>query len=242
MPFGLLRASGHFLSGLLDLVLPPRCVACDALVAAGSAFCAVCEVALVAPEQPCPRCAEPGGRRRCSRCRALRPAFARLHAPWLYGGPLADAIGRLKYEHRTELAGPLARLWSVAPLRELALDRVLPVPLHRRRLAQRGYNQAALLARPLARALKRPLECGALSRRRDTPSQTRLGLAERRANVHGAFAVPRPSRVEGQRLLLVDDVATTGSTLDAAARVLLAHGAVSVVAVVLARAELRSPA
>jgi ComF family protein len=241
MAFRALGASRRLLSGLWDLVLPPRCVVCDALIAPDLAFCPACEVGLVAPEAPCPRCAEPAAPRSCSRCRAQRPAFEALTAPWLYGGPLAEAIGRLKYQHRSELARPLASLFALGPLRALELDRVLPVPLHRRRLARRGFNQATLLARPLARALELPLDCTALSRCRDTPSQTRLSPAERRANVSGAFDVPRPERVACKRLLLVDDVATTGATLDAAARALRVHSAASVHAVVLARAEGDTP-
>ncbi|MCK5796190.1 MAG: ComF family protein, partial [Deltaproteobacteria bacterium] len=108
--------------------------------------------------------------------------------------------------------------------------------LHRRRLAWRGYNQATLLARPLARSLHLPLDCGSLVRCRETKSQTHLNARARRANVDGAFEVQQPKRVAGQRLLLIDDVATTGATLDAAARALLAHGATNVHALVLARA------
>ena len=233
------RAAKRLLGGLLDLLLPPRCAACDALVTPGESFCVPCAVGLMGPTSPCPRCGEPRTtpRARCPRCRHGRPAFDTLSAPLLYGGPVADAIAKLKYQRRSDLAPQLARLFRplLAALPEL--DLVVPVPLHPQRLARRGYNQATLLARPVARALRRPLCCDALLRQRDTPSQTHLTPAQRRANVVGAFIVPRAERLDGRRVLLVDDVATTGATLDACAAALLASSAARVDALVLARAE-----
>jgi ComF family protein len=141
-----------------------------------------------------------------------------------------DYLGRhLAVALAAEL-GP--RLEGLAPI-----DRVVPVPLHWRRRLSRGYNQAERIARPLAGLLSLPFD-SALSRGRATPAQSRLGRVQRLANLRRAFRVPRPRTIQGLHLLLVDDVATTGATLDAAAEALKKAGAAAVTALVAARTPL----
>ncbi len=145
---------------------------------------------------------------------------ASLH---VFAGPLADAIRRLKYDGRLDLLPALSeRMVAAAPAYGGLVDVVVPVPLHRARLASRGFNQAALLARPLSRALGVPLVAGRLSRVRPTRPQVGLDADARKDNVRGAF---RLRRAVGGRVLLVDDVRTTGATLAEAARVLREAGA-----------------
>ncbi|MSP23943.1 MAG: ComF family protein [Myxococcales bacterium] len=162
----------------------------------------------------------------------------RVHAYGAYGGPLADAIVRFKYSARGDLALPLGRL-----LRDLAVDSglvadaVVPVPLHPTRLVVRGFNQAALLAKPVAVALDAALVTGALTRRRPARTQAWLTAAEREHNVHATFAVRDPHMFAGRRILLIDDVTTTGATLRACGAALYQARARSVAALVLARTE-----
>jgi ComF family protein len=202
----------------LAAVAPPRCAACDDPVSLRAVFCAACASTVE-------RWTAGDGRRTVA-------AFA-------YGGALAQTIARFKYEQRPDLARPLADLlWSAVGLHANAFAGalVVPVPLHPGRLADRGYNQSALLASRLAKRVGGRFMPLALARTRDDPRQASLDRRARLANARGAFVVRRPRRVEGQSVLLVDDVRTTGATLDACTEVLLRAGAASVRAVVLARA------
>lgn len=198
-------------------------------------FCPACAPTLVAPERPCARCGRPLEGPLCARCSRTPPPLCTSRAPLLYGGEVAVAIRRLKFDGATHLARPLADLMRPA-LRDLAsrTDAVVPVPLHRSRLRSRGYNQAALLAVAAARPLRVATRHDLLWRVRDTRPQTALGPTERWRNVEGAFAAGAPAR--GRRLVLVDDVATTGATAAACARALLEAGAVEVHLLTLTRA------
>ncbi len=155
-------------------------------------------------------------------------------------GSVRRAVHRLKYHRDLALAETLAgELLALVQSEGWAVEAVVPVPLGPMRRRERGYNQAALLAFPLALGLGVPYRGGALARTRETASQVGLGAAARRRNVAGAFAVVQPQAVEGKILLLVDDVMTTGATLDAAASALKNAGARRVFAVTVARAVLR---
>lgn len=199
-----------------DLVSPPACAACDERLAyARRVFCPACS-----------NCVE-----------RLSSNDARVIAFGLYGGALASAIRRLKYHQRPDLARPLGSLLRHAcrDAHERA-DVVIPVPLHKSRLAARGYNQAALLGRYLAIEMGARMHTMVLVRPVDTVSQAELGREERKANVADAFAVQRPDIVRGRTIALVDDVTTTGATLDACSRALLAARARQVRWFVLASA------
>jgi ComF family protein len=209
-------------------------------------FCAACWAALpLWSDVGCPGCARlfpglPAGAR-CEECRRAPPPFEWLHAAGAYRDGLRAAIHALKFRGRVAVAAPLAALLAErgAALVGTAgpIDAVVPVPLHPARLAERGFNQAELLAAPCARAWERPLVTGALVRTRPTRPQTELDAAERSANVAGAFAVRRPAALAGRRVLLIDDVLTTGATARAAARALREAGAAAVDVLVLARVD-----
>jgi ComF family protein len=234
------------LDALLALVYPERCAACDALLLEGPGLCDACAESLYPLGAACLVCAEPFGRAEaavCGACRAAPPPYARVHAPWRYGGELAVALRRFKYggsrgAGRLDLARPLGRLFRPAMRRALACSQaelVAPVPLHPRRLRARGFSQAQALAEAALPGELARLDVFALSRRRDTREQAGLPRAERRRNVAGAFLAA--ARVAGRRVLLVDDVVTTGATAAEAARALLEAGAARVEVLALARAE-----
>ena len=235
------------LHAIVDLLFVPHCAACDVRVAPGVALCATCALSLYELGAACPRCAEPlphagGGAGPCERCRASPPPFASAHAPYRYGGELAWALQRLKYEGRADIARTLAPLRAPARARVVAqagVDLAMPVPLHWRRLSSRGFNQAALLLGHAAAGLGLEVDRTSLRRVRATAAQSNLRMRQRAENVAGAFVVPerRRARVAGRRVLCMDDVMTTGATLGACARALLAAGAREVVVFCAARAE-----
>jgi predicted amidophosphoribosyltransferase len=205
-------ALSAFGGALLDLVFPPRCPACEDDPFAPSPFCAICDGAV----DPWPEA--PDG----------------IQAGALFGGPIADAVHALKYGGHPEAAGPLGR-WLAGRVQVPEGAAVVWVPLGRRRLVERTYDQAMLLAAAFAREAGRPVLRGVLHRVRETPPQVGRDRAARERNVAGAFAAARGAA--GRDLVLVDDVVTTGATVDAASLALRSAGARSVAVVALARAE-----
>lgn len=197
---------------------------------------------LVAPHR-CAACAEPSPRRLplCDVCRAgLVPAEGlpnEVWAPYAHGGPLARAIYHAKYDDAPALARTLGDLLarSVADWAG-SIDRVVPVPLHPARLRHRGYNQAYALALPVARVLGVRCDPDAVARVTAASSQTTAGRSLRAANVRGAFVVTRPERLQGMRVLVVDDVCTTGATLGEVLAVVRAAGAAEARGLALAHA------
>lgn len=164
----------------------------------------------------------------CDRCSQDPPPFRRARAVALYSGWVRAAIHRLKYHGEAELALPLGALMGLLAREELlflTVSLVIPVPLHPERLAARGYNQSELLARPVAQAIGRPLATHFLRRCRPTLPQVGLDEAARKRNLENAFHVTDPKSVKGRRILVVDDVLTTGATCREVARVLLEAGA-----------------
>ena len=227
------RAAGAGVSAVVDAVYPPRCAAVDC-GRRGTWLCPDCDAALRRLAPPwCARCGDPVGPGRC-RCADLVPELAAIRSLAPFGGWLRDAIIAFKYQDEWARAAHLGTLLEL-PLASLGtVDALVPVPLHPARERRRGYNQAALLARQAGHAARVPV-LEALVRVRDTPQQVGLEAAARHANVAGAFAMRDGGHVAGLRVVLIDDVLTTGATLGACAETLLAAGAAEVRAVTLAR-------
>ncbi len=219
---------------LLDLLLPPRCGGCRKV---GSWLCECCKTKIRRLEEPlCRRCGVelPSARRECG-CRARLKSLTRLRSAVAYEGPVEPAVHRFKYEGWRRLAGPLASLIAERLAVEgVAARWVVAVPLHPARLGQRGFNQAELLASELRRSLVLTSPPGELVRTRPTPPQVGRDRKRRFENVAGAFAW-RGCRLEGESILLIDDVATTGATLDACASALRTAGSGPVTGVSVAR-------
>jgi ComF family protein len=234
MPDFLDRA-GQVAQSLLNLIYPPRCPGCGRM---GTAFCDQCRAQVKRILPPvCRRCgcALPKDGL-CAHCRALSSSLDGILAVAVFKDPLRQAIHALKYENNTTLATPLGEMmveaWRSGGLSEP--DLLVPVPLHARRQTERGYNQSGLLARVVGRALGLPVDARTLIRLRATPPQVGLSQIERQQNVEGAFAYR--GNLKGKTVVLVDDVCTTGATLEACAAALRASGADGVWGFTLARA------
>ena len=217
----------------LDLVFPIPCAGCGR---EGGVLCGDCVGGLAQVVAPyCSICAAPGVSGVCQWCERFPRGFDSLRAPFRFDGALRDAVHRLKYRGERTAAGPLGGLMSEYLERNpAAVDALVPAPLHLRRLRSRGYNQSALLAREMGRNLDLPVEENLLVRLKNPRPQVETGSQqERRDNVSGNFA--GAADASGLAVLLVDDVATTGSTLSECAAALKAAGAAAVYALALAR-------
>ena len=228
----------------LDAVLPPQCLRCHVIVDAPGALCAACwdGIRFIAPPF-CDACGlpfeyDPGPGTLCDECVREAPPFERARAAMVYDTSSRELVLAFKHGDRTEAAPEFAS-WMARAGADLlaAADVVTAVPLHWTRLFSRRYNQAALLARAIGRGAGVAVVPDLLLRRRKTPSQGGLGPAQRRRNLQGALA-PNPHRaasIDGRRVLIVDDVMTTGATASASTRALLRGGAAAVDVLTLAR-------
>lgn len=234
----LARAAGRAATAVASLVLPPVCLHCDGRRFRGAPLCLACLRRLERlPPGGCPRCGIP-------LCRDDHAYWSQAYASarFLYRvtPELSTAIHGFKYRHMRRNARFLAARLRRRP--DLAahlrsFDALVPVPLHPSRERERGYNQAALIAAAFGDIAGVPVLAGALRRTRATVTQTRLGRAGRQGNLEGAFACPDPSAAAGKRLLLVDDVFTTGATVSACARALKAAGCAEVGVIALGWVE-----
>lgn len=219
----------------LLLVYPPSCAGCGHALdsEASGPFCPSCLKTLDLVKEPfCPLCGipystlTPNGHL-CGDCLAGAHHFDRARAAGLYTGLIREVIHRFKYGGQTYLARPLVKMLTV-PGKELTrlhqIDLIVPVPLHSKRLRQRGFNQASLLARRFGTNLKIPVDYFALRRSRWTEPQTGLSHRQRAANVKGAFDLTNRTKVRDKGILLVDDVLTTGETVNQCVRVLKKDG------------------
>lgn len=214
-----------------------RCLLCLGSAAGiAECICTACLNDLPWLGSACRQCALPLPREDslCGQCQRKPPAFSQVIAPFRYCFPLDSLIPAFKYQHKLTYGRLMARLLLQAIAHHYeehnqALPQlILPLPLHRARQAQRGYNQALELARPIARHLAVPLDRRNLMRQRATTSQQGLDAQQRRSNLQGAFACRNPEQLVGRHLALVDDVVTTGTTVNEASRTLLDAGAASV--------------
>ena len=227
----------------LDFLFPAPCAGCGR---DGGIICPSCAGRLTPLTAPyCPICAAPGVSGICAECQNFPRGFDSLRAPYRFEGLIRNAIHRLKYNGEKTAAKPLAALMSqylqsnpadadAATADALTADALIPVPLHPRRLRRRGYNQSALLAREIGRNLNLPLQENLLIRVKNPQPQAQTpSPQQRRSNVSGNFACPADA--SGLTALLIDDVATTASTLSECAAALKTAGATRVYALVLAR-------
>jgi ComF family protein len=253
----------QLLAAIANALFPARCLGCgkffrrqarskrsgseelDAGRVLVDYFCPACSGQWTAVASPlCSRCgmvfkSRVGPDHLCGRCLERPGAFTRARAAGVYDGTLRIAIQALKFRGHTRLANPLGRLlygtyrqyWPVGDIELIA-----PVPLHRRRFRRRGFNQAFLLAKAWPLSEDTTVVRDLLTRNRATPPQTGLDRRQRRVNIKNAFSVSRPGESAGKRILLVDDVLTTGATAEACAAALLKDGAKRVDVLTLARA------
>lgn len=244
-----------FWDGLLNLVFPPRCQVC--LKFGRAAICDSCLAEIKVIEPPfCAICGRPfdplaKAAPVCTQCRKRRWSFQWARAYGTYEGTLREAIHRFKYSGKRVLAEPLGKMLAerAGDLTEVALeaiDLICPVPLYPARKKERGFNQAELLSKVLAERTGLPIEAGLLQRTRDTQPQVDLPAQDRARNVRGAFAAAadagrQPSntaeQVKGKSILLVDDVLTTGATLNECAKMLRRAGASQVYVLTVARSR-----
>lgn len=229
----------------LDFLYPPACLVCQTRTGESDALCPGCWTRMSFIERPfCERIGSPFGQDLgpgllSPQAIAEPPVYDRARAVARYDdGPVRQLVYRLKYADRMDLARPLGR-WMARAGAELLTqaDLLVPVPLHRLRLAARRFNQAAALARIVSRESGKPTDAFALRRVKATPPQVGLTKAQRADNVQGAFCVPDAARIRvtGKRILLIDDVLTSGATTNAASRALLRGGADAVDVLVFAR-------
>ncbi len=233
------------LSAGVDLFLPPVCLLCGQLLPAAAnpqSFCTACRLAMPPlGKSNCGRCAQPfpasSSQHLCTTCLKRPTTFSNVYAACPYQGRVKEAIQQLKYRNQVNLAEPLGQILSESiATAEVGFepDCIVPVPLHPTRLRQRGYNQALEISRPLARDLRVPIITGFLKRTLKTPPQQGLTAVERKNNLRNAFTLNKT--ISADKILLVDDVMTTGETVRECCRVLLQGNVKEVRVAVVGRA------
>lgn len=237
-----------FFHHILDFILPTPCSFCNDPVGDSEIpfFCSTCWNDFSSIDGPvCPRCGKPfespealahSPHHQCQSCRQSQPVFDQALSVGHFEGPLREAIHQFKYRPCRSLGKPLAR-WMADNIRLVSsLDVVMPVPLHISRLRQRGFNQSLMLAEVISKTFQLTLSFDNLKRIRPTVPQVELSGEDRIKNVAGAFALARPDAVRERSILIVDDVFTTGATMNECAAVLKSASAARVTALTLARA------
>lgn len=240
-------------TSLSDLFFPPTCAFCDAAIVESDAFlCDACSDSLDRVSEPiCVQCGLPvpglavQGSDRCGRCLATPPPYERARYAVYYQGALRDALLRFKFAGALHVAAALSQILTEAFRRHFQpgdFDLIVPLPIHRTRLIHRGFNQVVVLAQKLSQETGIPLDRTTFKKIKDTPPQVGLTRSARVKNLRSSFGIPRTDRIRGRKVLLVDDVATTGSTIAEAAKTIVRGGAERVDSLVLAvRMEVSPP-
>ncbi len=233
----------HTLWCALDWLFPPTCGGCSL---PGTRWCEDCQKQVVRVQgRICPCCGDPLTENAswsgpCRNCLNYPPAFLALRSFGIFDGHLREALHQLKYQRDMGLGEALSKhLIEIYNEVKWDVNLVVPVPLSQQRLKERGYNQSGLLGRPFAYAIQKAYQPDVLQRTRDTCSQVGLSAFDRHQNVNGAFQA-RADKVNGKAVLVIDDVTTTGSTINACAQALYAAGASAVYGLTLARAVLKA--
>jgi ComF family protein len=235
------------LTGIANVLFPCRCPLCNTTIHDRPAqnICASCAARINPIRSPlCPACGVPfpaanAGDHLCGDCLLSPRAFTKARAVGRYEDVLLTAIHDFKYREKAALGKILGKMMADHDYPDFHIPSytvIMPVPLHVSRLRERAFNQALILARAVAKKYDIPLDFTSLKRNLATRPQIALGKTERQSNVRGAFAVPEPEKVKGKKIIVIDDVYTTGSTLNECARILVKGGAAEVAALTLARA------
>ena len=240
------RQIKEIFNALIEIIYPPACAVCQKFLNANEKipicnnclgefhelhppFCSICRTPFSSLREES---------HRCENCIRERPNYRQLIAPYLYDGKLMDAIHNFKYAGKRDLGKSLGKLlasYALKRLRDMSSFLIMPVPLNPGKIRERGFNQSLILAKEVSIRLGSELDFLSLRRIKYTSPQTGLKRQERRRNVHNAFEFRGGSDIRGRDILLVDDVATTGSTLNECAKQLIKHGCYDVFCLVLAR-------
>lgn len=234
--------NNKIVSSVINLLFPPRCITCGVGITSKDQLCLECKDLIPFIESPiCNSCgavfhASAGTNHLCGKCMEKRPSYQQVLAFTLYEEPIITILHRLKYVGDTSGLAVVRYCIHKSPIQLFDdIDVVIPVPLHLKRLRERGFNQALLLGREMFYERSTIIQSDILQRVRNTASQTFLSRKERQGNLRKAFVVEHQERVRGRRICLVDDVFTTGATIEECSKTLIKAGASEVVVLVFAR-------